>query len=89
MGAHELGPWVGELKPQGKTRIGGNRSPDITYLPTHLRTCFYRGAASSVFELCFLVLICLQGWIDSVRQGLGRWQTHDKQSNRSGARVGP
>ena len=30
VGAAELGPWVGEPKPQGKTPIGGNLRPDKT-----------------------------------------------------------
>ena len=32
-GAHKRGPWVGEPKPQGKTPLRGNLSPDMTYLP--------------------------------------------------------
>ena len=34
MGERELEPWVGEPKPQGKISLGGNPSPDMTYLPT-------------------------------------------------------
>ena len=34
VGARELGPWVGEPKPQGKNPFGRNPSPDMTYLPT-------------------------------------------------------
>ena len=34
VGAGELRPWVGEPKPEGKTPLGGNPSPDMTYLPT-------------------------------------------------------
>ena len=32
VGAHELGPWVGEPKPEGKTPFWGNPSLDMTYL---------------------------------------------------------
>ena len=32
VGARELGPWVRETKPLGKTHLGGNPSPDMTYL---------------------------------------------------------
>ena len=31
----EVGPWVGEPKPLGKTPFGGNPSPNMTY-PTYL-----------------------------------------------------
>ena len=34
VGAPEVGPWVGEPKPLGKTHFGGNPSRDMTYLPT-------------------------------------------------------
>ena len=34
MGAREVGPWVGEQKPLDKTPLGGNPSPEKTYLPT-------------------------------------------------------
>ena len=34
VGAREVGPWVGEQKPLGKTPLGGNPSPELTYLPT-------------------------------------------------------
>ena len=34
MGAREVGPWVGEQKPLGKSHLGGNPSPEMTYLPT-------------------------------------------------------
>ena len=34
VGAPDVGPWVGEPKPLGKTPFGGNPSPDITYPPT-------------------------------------------------------
>ena len=36
MGACEVGSWVGEQKPLGKTLLGGNPSPEMTYLPTCL-----------------------------------------------------
>ena len=38
VGARELGPWVGEPKPQGKTPLRGDPSPDMTYLRTYLPT---------------------------------------------------
>ena len=34
MGAQAVGPWVGEQKLLGKTPLGGNPSPEMTYLPT-------------------------------------------------------
>ena len=36
LGARDVGPWVDEQKPLGKTPYGGNPSPDMTYLPTYL-----------------------------------------------------
>ena len=46
MGARAVGPWVGEQKPLGKTPLGGNSSPAMTYIPT-----FCAGALSSRFFL--------------------------------------
>ena len=34
VGAHAVGLWVGEQKPLGKTPLGGNPSPKMTYLRT-------------------------------------------------------
>ena len=34
VGARAVGPWVGEQMPLGKTPLGGNPSPEMTYLPT-------------------------------------------------------
>ena len=34
VGARQLGPRVGEPKPNGKTPFGGNSSPNMTYLRT-------------------------------------------------------
>ena len=34
VGAREVGPWVGEQKPLGKSSLRGNPSPESTYLPT-------------------------------------------------------
>ena len=34
VGARAVGPWVCEQKPLGKTPLGGNPSPEMTYLPT-------------------------------------------------------
>ena len=34
VGAHAVGPGVGEQKPHGKTPLRGNPSPKMTYLPT-------------------------------------------------------
>ena len=34
VGAREVGPWVGEQKPLGKSPLRGNPSPELTYLPT-------------------------------------------------------
>ena len=36
VGAREVGPWVGEQKPLGKSPLRGNPSPESTYLPTYL-----------------------------------------------------
>ena len=33
MGARAVEPWVGEQKPLGKKPLGGNPSPEMTYLP--------------------------------------------------------
>ena len=33
VGAHAVGPWMGEQKPHGKTPLGGNPSLEMTYLP--------------------------------------------------------
>ena len=34
VGAREVGPWVGEQKPLGKSPLRRNPSPESTYLPT-------------------------------------------------------
>ena len=34
VGARVVRPWLGEQKPLGKTPLGGNPSPEMTYLPT-------------------------------------------------------
>ena len=34
VGARAVGPLLGEQKPLGKTPLGGNPSPEMTYLPT-------------------------------------------------------
>ena len=34
VGAREVGPWVGEQKPHGKSDLRGNPSPESTPLPT-------------------------------------------------------
>ena len=39
VGAHAVGPWVGEQKPLGKTPLGANLSPEMTYLPAPNRNC--------------------------------------------------
>ena len=36
VGAREVGPWVGEQKPLGKSPLRGNPSPESTYLPTFM-----------------------------------------------------
>ena len=36
VGAREVGPWVGEQKPLGKSPVRGNPSPESTYLPTYV-----------------------------------------------------
>ena len=33
VGARAVGLWVAEQKPLGKTPLGGNPSPEMTYLP--------------------------------------------------------
>ena len=37
VGARAVGPWVGEQRPLGKTPLGGNPRPEMTYLPTYLQ----------------------------------------------------
>ena len=37
VGARDVGLWVGEPKPLGKTPFGNNPSHDIIYLPTSSR----------------------------------------------------
>ena len=39
MGAREVGPWVGEQKPLGKSPLRGNPSSESTYLPTFNLHC--------------------------------------------------
>ena len=39
VGARAVGPWVAEQKPLGKTPLGGNPSPDMTYLPYLSEEC--------------------------------------------------
>ena len=34
--ARAVGPWVSEQKPLSKTPLGGNPSPEMTYLPPYL-----------------------------------------------------
>ena len=36
VGARDVGLWVDEQKPLGKNPLGGNPSPEMTYLPTSL-----------------------------------------------------
>ena len=50
VGAREVGPWVGEQKPLGKSPLRGNPSPESTYLPTLpiYRTCQHKGMTFSV-----------------------------------------
>ena len=36
MGAREVGPWVGEQKPLGKSPLRGNPRSESTYLPTSM-----------------------------------------------------
>ena len=45
VGARAVGLWVGEQKPLGKTPLGGNPSPEMTYLPT-----FTPGGRHSIFQ---------------------------------------
>ena len=47
VGAHAVGPWVGEQKPLGKSPLRGNPSPESTYLPTSNTppTCIFGGIA--------------------------------------------
>ena len=37
VGAREVGPWVGEQEPLGKSPLRGNPSLESTYLPTYLQ----------------------------------------------------
>ena len=52
MGASELGPWVGEPKPRGKTPFQDNPSPDMTYLPTLIRVSLIRWLVGWCMWLC-------------------------------------
>ena len=42
VGAHAVGPRVGEQKPLGKTPRRGNPSPESTDLPTYLHPLMHR-----------------------------------------------
>ena len=41
VGAREVGPWVGEQIPLGKSPLRGNPSPESTYLPTYIYIYIY------------------------------------------------
>ena len=43
MGAREVGPWVGEQNPLGKSPLRGNPSPESTYLPTYKNPISFLG----------------------------------------------
>ena len=51
MGAREVGPWVGEQKPLGKSPLRGNPSPESTYLPTTSSTLTLVLPLSTSFRL--------------------------------------
>ena len=51
MGAREVGPWVGEQKPLGKSPLRGNPSPESTYLPTYQFSHFH-GAYQEEVRMC-------------------------------------
>ena len=48
MGVRELGPWVGDTKPHGKTPCRGNPSRDMTYLFTFGHVDFFTNNANIV-----------------------------------------
>ena len=52
-GARAVRPWVGEQKPLGKTPLGGNPSPEMSYLPTS-----FRQKVSGLLSLVFVPCIC-------------------------------
>ena len=47
MWAHDVGPWVGEPKPLGKTPFVGNPSPEMTYLTTFIQCAIMRAKSNA------------------------------------------
>ena len=41
VGAGEVGPWLGEQKPLGKTPLASNPSPEMIYPPTYLLNALF------------------------------------------------
>ena len=62
MGAREVGPWVSDQKPLGKTPLGGNPSPEMTYLPTYLCLfevfCIAKGLKQMAIAMHFMLALC-------------------------------
>ena len=55
VGAHAVGPRLGEQKPLGKTPLGGNPSPEMTYVPTCIvPKCFSQSLYPEVLATSFL-----------------------------------
>ena len=64
VGAREVGPWVGEQKPLGKSLLRGNPSPESTYLPTsplmHFERLLGRRIVPHLLALFHLPVTCHQ-----------------------------
>ena len=59
VGAHAVGPWVGEQRPLGKTRWGATSVLSRpTYLPAVLRGALPNGAVLCCVVLCRAMLSC-------------------------------
>ena len=54
LGAREVGPWVREQKPLGKSPLRGNPSPESTYLPTYLDLCIFSHEFLAILVVCTL-----------------------------------
>ena len=54
MGARDIGPWLVEPKPLGKTPFPGNPSPEMIYLP--ICAILGQGIVKEFFEPLFLTV---------------------------------
>ena len=55
LGARDVGLWVSEPKPLGKTFFGGNPSSDMTYIPTYLGSTLQWKKKANKFWLDYFV----------------------------------